>query len=133
MNLGAQFFVRRHVNDAISWRMSFGTGNIEGVDNEAFDVFSANRTASFDGNFINGDFLIEYHFLNYRNDKLEQYRTPYVFIGAGLYSFNGDSSIDGGITTASYSTGVKFRLPVGVGIKYRFNRRWIFRTLYSSR
>lgn len=124
-NIGGQFFVRRHVNDAISWRMSFGAGSIEGVDNEAFDVFSANRTASFDGNFINGDFLIEYHFLDYRNDKLEQYWTPYIFLGAGLYSFSGNSSIDGGITTASYSTGLKFRLPVGVGIKYRFNRRWI--------
>ena len=80
MKLGGQFFVRKHINDGVSIRMSAGGGQLEGLDNEAFDVFSANRSASFDGRFINADFLVEYNFLDYRNDKLQQYWTPYVFL-----------------------------------------------------
>lgn len=123
--LGAQFFVRKHINDGVSFRMSLGGGGLEGTDNEAFDVFSAKRKASFKANFINADVLMEYHFLQYRNDKLQQFWTPYVFFGLGFYSLNGQSSIDGGITSSSYNTGINIRIPVGLGIKYRFNRRWI--------
>jgi hypothetical protein len=124
-NLGGQFFIRRHINDAVSWRLSFGVGSIEGTDDQAFDVFSANRIASFDANFVNSDFLFEYHFLDYRNDRLEQFWTPYVFFGAGLYNLYGEAQIDGLGTSTSYVNGLKLRLPVGVGIKYRFNKRWI--------
>lgn len=118
--LGGQFFVRKHINDGVSIRMSAGGGQLQGADDEAFDVFSANRSASFDGRFINADFLIEYHFLDYRNERLQQFWTPYVFFGLGLYRMQGDDNFGN-----SLDTGAKFRLPVGVGLKYRFNRRWI--------
>lgn len=120
MRIGGQFFVRKHLNEGISLRMSAGGGQLQGADDEAFDVFSANRSASFNGRFINADFLVEYHFLDYRNDKLQQYWTPYVFFGLGLYSMQGDDNFN-----QRLDTGAKFRLPVGVGIKYRFNKRWI--------
>lgn len=120
MKLGGQFFVRKHINDGVSIRMSVGGGRIEGADDEAFDVFSANRSASFDGRFINADFLVEYHFLDYRNEKLQQNWTPYVFFGLGLYRMQGSDNFG-----SRLDSGAKFRLPVGVGFKYRFNRRWI--------
>lgn len=123
--IGGQFFVRKHINDGVSFRFSVGGGSLEGIDNEAFDVFSANRTASFNASFVNADILMEYHFLQYRNERLEQFWSPYVFFGLGFYSLNGKSSIDGGVTSTSYNTGLNVRLPVGIGIKYRFNRRWI--------
>mgnify|MGYP001025001918 CR=1 FL=1 len=120
VKLGGQFFVRQHLNDGVSIRMSAGGGRLQGLDDEAFDVFSANRAASFDGRFINADFLVEYHFLNYRNEKLQQNWTPYLFLGLGLYRMQGSDNFN-----ARVDTGAKFRLPVGVGIKYRFNKRWI--------
>jgi opacity protein-like surface antigen len=120
VTLGGQFFVRKHINSGVSLRMSAGGGRLEGIDNEAFDVFSANRSASFDGRFINADFLVEYNFLDYRNDKLQQYWTPYVFFGLGLYRMQGSDGFGNRL-----DSGAKFRLPVGVGIKYRFNNRWV--------
>lgn len=118
--LGGQLFIRRHINDGLSYRISAGIGSIKGADDEAFDVFSANRRASFEGSFFLTDFLLEYHFLDYRNEKLQQNWTPYVFIGAGLYRMEGqDQSFN------SYETGIKMRIPVGVGVKFRLDRRWI--------
>ena len=126
-SLGGQFFVRRNLNDALSYRVSLGAGKLSAVDDEAFDIFSANRSASFEGSFINSDFLLEYHFLNYRNDRLEQFWTPYVFFGLGLYRMQGDDGFSN-----EYNTGIKFRVPVGVGIKYRFNKRWILAVSTSA-
>ncbi len=117
--LGAQFFWRKHLNDAFSIRLSAGVGKLKGQDDQAFDVFSANRSASFESSFQNVDFHFEYHFLDYRNEKLQQYWTPYLLFGFGLYNMDGEDNFGN-----SYDTGISFRLPVGVGIKYRLDRRW---------
>lgn len=119
-SLGGQFFIRKHVNEGISFRISAGGGSLKGADDEAFDVFSANRRASFEGNFVNADLLMEYHFLDYRNEKLEQYWTPYVFFGLGVYRFSGRDHLFN-----SYNTKANLRVPVGVGIKLRLDRRWV--------
>ncbi|PIQ48941.1 MAG: hypothetical protein COW03_07680 [Cytophagales bacterium CG12_big_fil_rev_8_21_14_0_65_40_12] len=125
--LGAQFFVRKHINDGLSTRISAGLGKLKGVDNEAFDVFSANRKASFEGNFINIDFLFEYHFLDYRNEKLQQYWTPYLLFGAGVYRLQGTDGLG-----ASYESGLNLRLPVGFGAKYMIDRRWTLAASVSA-
>lgn len=118
--LGGQFFIRKHINEGVSYRISAGVGKIKGADDEAFDVFSANRAASFDGSFLMTDLLLEYHFLNYRNDKLQQFWSPYVFFGAGLYRMEGQDQ-----DFNNYDTGMNFRIPVGVGVKLRLDRRWV--------
>lgn len=118
-SIGAQFFIRKHVDQGLSTRWSLGVGSLKGNDDEAFDVFSANRRASFDGSFFNTDLLFEYHFLDYRNEKLQQYWTPYLLFGVGLYRFEGTDNFG-----TSYNSGINLRLPVGIGIKYRLDRRW---------
>jgi len=116
---GAQFFVRRHVDQALSLRWSLGVGSLKGADDEAFDVFSANRRASFKGNFMNADLLFEYHFLDYRDEKNQQYWTPYILFGLGVYRFEGEDNFG-----ESYDSSVNLRFPVGIGIKYQLNKRW---------
>ena len=118
--IGGQLFYRQHLNDAFSFRVGVGTGKLKGKDDEAFDVFAANRSASFSGNMIHADFLFEYHFLDYRNPKLQQRWSPYLLFGAGVYRINGT---DGDSET--YHPGLKFKLPVGFGIKYSVDRRWV--------
>lgn len=125
--LGGQFFIRKHINEGVSYRISAGIGKIKGADDEAFDVFSANRRASFDGSFLMTDLLLEYHFLNYRNEKLEQFWTPYVFFGAGLYRLEGQDQ-----DFNSYNTGMNLRVPVGVGVKLRLDRRWVLGVATSA-
>ncbi|OEK02539.1 hypothetical protein BFP97_13850 [Roseivirga sp. 4D4] len=118
-SLGGQFFIRKHIDDGLSIRFSVGAGQLEGADDEAFDVFSANRRASFQGDFVNTDMLFEYHFLDYRNPKLDQYWTPYILFGIGAYRFEGQDQLSN-----VYSSGLKLRIPVGVGIKVKLDRRW---------
>lgn len=118
-SIGAQFFVRKHIDQALSTRWSLGVGSLKGADDEAFDVFSANRRASFSGNFFNVDLQFEYHFLDYRNEKLQQHWTPYLLFGAGLYRFEGTDNFG-----REYSSGINLRIPVGFGIKYRIDKRW---------
>jgi len=118
-SLGGQFFIRKHVDDGLSVRFSIGAGQLEGADDEAFDVFSANRRASFQGDFFNTDMLFEYHFLDYRNPKLDQSWTPYLLFGVGVYQFEGQDQLSN-----VYSSGIRFRMPVGVGIKLKIDRRW---------
>ncbi|WP_421987366.1 DUF6089 family protein [Roseivirga sp.] len=118
--LGGQLFFRKHINDGVSLRFSVGRGTLKGADNEAFDVFSANRRASFSSRFVNTDMILEYNFLDYRNEKLDQHWTPYLFFGLGAYRLQGDDQLGN-----NYNSGVQFKVPVGIGIKVKLNRRWI--------
>ena len=117
--LGMQAFYRKHLNNGFSTRLSGGYGKLKGKDVETFDVFSANRQAAFEGNFFNVDLIWEYHFLDYREEKLQQFWTPYILFGVGLYKFSGEDELG-----QSYDAGINLRLPVGIGIKYRIDRRW---------
>lgn len=119
-SLGTQFFLRKHKSEALSIRLSAGFGKLKGEDNQAFDVFSANRSASFEGNYQNVDFQLEYHFLDYRNEKYQQRWTPYLLFGFGVYNLSGTDNFG-----TSYDTGMTAHIPIGVGIKYRLNRRWV--------
>jgi hypothetical protein len=119
-SFGAQFFYRKHLSEAFSTRLGVGFGGLKGEDDQAFDVFSAKRAASFKSNFQNADLLFEYHFLDFRNEKMQQRWTPYLFFGLGVYRSSGED--DSGNT---YKTGVKMRIPIGMGIKYILNRRFI--------
>ncbi|MGW8122519.1 type IX secretion system protein PorG [Roseivirga echinicomitans] len=121
-SLGAQVFVKKHLNRGFNTRISAGFGKLKGVDDEAFDVFSANRKASFKGSFFNVDFLWEYNFLDYRDERLQQFWTPYILFGVGAYKYSGESDQNG--VSTSYDSGVNLRLPIGIGLKYRIDRRW---------
>lgn len=124
---GAQIFMRKNLNDAFSTRLSVGFGKLQGADDQAFDVFAANRRAAFLGDFTNVDFLFEYHFLDFRNEKLQQYWTPYLFFGIGAYRLKGTDGFGN-----EYNTGVNVRFPVGAGIKYRLDRRWIIGASFAA-
>jgi uncharacterized protein DUF6089 len=119
-SFGTQFFYRKHLNDAFSTRLGVGFGSLKGEDNEAFDVFSANRSASFKSNFQNLDVLFEYHFLDFRNEKMQQRWTPYLSFGLGIYRSSGEDNFGN-----AYDTGVNLRIPIGMGIKYILNKRLI--------
>ena len=119
-SLGGQFFIRKHVDDGLSIRLSLGVGSVKGADDDNFDIFSANRRAAFEGDVINTDFLFEYHFLNYRDPRSDIKWTPYILLGAGLYQFSGTDQ-----DFSTYNTGLNFRVPVGVGLKFKLDRRWV--------
>jgi len=118
--IGAQFFLRKHMNEAFSVRLGVGLGKLKGEDDQAFDVFSANRMASFESSFQNLDLLLEYHFLDFRNEKLQQRWTPYLLFGLGIYRSNGEDNLGN-----AYDTGLNMKIPIGMGIKYILNRRLI--------
>ena len=120
-SFGSRAFAREHINEGLSLRFSLGTGRVKGTDDQTFDVFSANRKAAFKAVFITSDLLFEYHFLDYRNEKIRQFWTPYLIFGLGVYNLWGQDHLSN-----DYTTSIRIRIPVGVGIKVRLNRRWTF-------
>jgi hypothetical protein len=61
---------------------------------------------------------MEYHFLNWRDDKRPMRYTPYLFLGMGLFGISGNDS-----KTAEYSN-IQGAIPFGGGFKYILNPKW---------
>lgn len=87
------------------WEIKFeGTGWKSGVG-EVNGVYRATP-------FGQGAVMAEYNFYNYGGTPYEAYSsnvTPYLFWGLGFMAFKG---------------GVSASMPFGIGVKYRFGKRW---------
>jgi hypothetical protein len=82
------------------------------------DAFAGQRNASFDLFMFEASTVMEYHFLNWRDEKRFLRFTPYLFAGFGLFGFSGNET-----KTAEYSN-VQGSIPFGGGVKYILNPKW---------
>lgn len=116
---GMSLFYRRNIDDAISIRAGFTGGWLYGDDNVPFDALAQARDTSFSKGVVELSSVMEYHFLNYKeNPKILRW-TPYFFLGAGVAFFGqGDEE-----QTEEYSN-VQFVVPFGVGFKYIIDPKW---------
>lgn len=118
---GATFFYRNNLDEAISLRVSLTGGVLNGDDTPAFDALAVQRDASFSRGLLEISPVIEYHFLNHRENIQILNWTPYFFIGGGITFFGRTQAQDDNDT--DYSN-LQLVLPFGLGFKYILDRRW---------
>ncbi len=114
----ATVFYRSNLSRVISFRVSLTGGKIGASDKRPIDAHAAARKASFNLSLLELSTVMEYHFLNWHNDKKIMRFTPYLFAGLGLFTISGNKT-----KSAEYSN-VQTTIPFGVGFKYILNPKW---------
>jgi hypothetical protein len=115
----ATVFYRSNLSKVISFRVAMTGGKIGAKDNRRpIDGFTAERNASFNIFLLEASTVMEYHFLNWRDEKRMLRFTPYLFAGLGLFGISGHQN-----KQESYSN-VQATIPFGTGIKYIINPKW---------
>jgi hypothetical protein len=71
--------------------------------------------------------VMEYHFLNWRDNRHMIRFSPYLFGGLGLFGMTGNKS-----KPEEYSN-IQGALPFGVGFKYIYNPKWYFSLEFGPR
>jgi len=113
----ATVFFRSNLSKVVSFRASITAGKL-GASEKPIDAAANLRDASFDIFLFEGALGMEYHFLNWRDDKRPMRYTPYLFAGLGLFGVSGNES-----KPAEYSN-IQGAIPFGAGFKYILNPQW---------
>lgn len=121
---GAMFY-RANLSDELALRFQVAGGVIAGNDNNPIDALAGNRARSFSTIVFEVTGSFEYHFMDFKTVSSAHRWSPYLSVGVGLLNLasgggNGYSSIQPIV-------------PLGVGIKYVLNPRWILGTEIGTR
>lgn len=115
---GGLLFYRRNFNDYLSARISLSGGGLFGDDMPPYDPLAQQRDTAFSIPVVELAGVIEYYFLDYKENPNLLRWSPYFFIGAGVSFFGPHEQ-----TTANYSS-VQPVIPFGVGFRYLINPAW---------
>lgn len=124
----ATIFYRSNLSKVVSFRAGLTAGQLSANDErKPIDAFAQQRNASFDLFLFEASTVMEYHFLNWRDDKFTVRFTPYVFGGLGLFGISGNEN-----KNAEYSN-VQLAVPFGLGVKYVVNPKWYLALEFGMR
>ncbi len=111
-------FYRSNLSQVVSLRAGITAGGIGASDKRPIDAFAGQRDASFSIFLMEASAVMEYHFMNWRNDKHILRFTPYLFGGLALFGISGTQN-----KPSEYSN-VQGAIPFGLGMKYILNPKW---------
>lgn len=123
----ATLFYRSNVSKVVSLRAALTGGNIAASDARPIDAFAERRDASFSLFFMEASTVMEYHFMNWRDDKHIMRFTPYLFGGLAIFGMSGNQ-----IKASEYSN-VQGAIPFGLGMKYILNPKWYLALEFGAR
>lgn len=123
----ATVFYRANLSRVVSFRTSITAGQLAASDNRPIDAFAAERNASFDIFLFEAATTLEYHFLDWRDEKFFMRFSPYVFGGFGLFGISGNTQ-----KPAEYSN-VQAAIPFGMGVKYIVNPKYYLSLEFGMR
>jgi hypothetical protein len=124
----ATVFYRSNLSKVISFRAGLTAGQLSANDErKPIDAFAQQRNASFDLFLFEASTVMEYHFLDWRDEKFTVRFTPYVFGGLGLFGISGNEN-----KNAEYSN-VQLAIPFGLGIKYILNPKYYLSLEFGMR
>lgn len=111
-------FYRSNLSQVVSMRAAITGGGIGASDKRPIDAFAEQRDASFSIFLMEASAVMEYHFMNWRDDKHILRFTPYLFGGLALFGISGTQN-----KPSEYSN-VQGAIPFGLGMKYILNPKW---------
>ena len=114
----ATVFYRSNASQVVSIRAALTGGNIAATDRRPIDAFAEQRDASFSLFLMEASTVMEYHFMNWRDDKHIMRFTPYLFGGLAIFGITGNQN-----KPSEYSN-VQGAIPFGLGAKYILNPKW---------
>src|SRR5688572_14882893 len=120
-------FYRSNLSKVVSFRVAITAGKIGATDKRPVDAFAEQRNASFNLFLMELSTVMEYHFLNWRDNKHMLRFSPYLFGGLGLFGMTGNRS-----KPEEYSN-VQGSIPFGLGVKYIYNPKWYFSLEFGPR
>jgi hypothetical protein len=123
----ATVFYRSNLSKVVSFRVALTGGKIGASDKRPVDAFATQRNASFNLFLMELSAVMEYHFLNWRDNRHMIRFSPYLFGGLGLFGMTGNKS-----KPEEYSN-IQGALPFGVGFKYIYNPKWYFSLEFGPR
>lgn len=123
----ATVFYRANLSQVVSLRAALTGGGVGASDKRPIDAFAEQRDASFSLFLIEASTVMEYHFMNWRDDKHIMRYTPYLFGGLGIFGISGT-----GNKPSEYSN-VQGAIPFGLGIKYILNPKWYLSLEFGAR
>jgi len=113
-------FVRRNLNDFVSFKFGVAGGKITASDaTDPIDAFAAQRNSSFSISLFEFSMMVEYHFLNFKSGSPQERWSPYFTGGVALAAISGNQ--DKPRPYSSFQPSV----PLGLGMKYIINPKWI--------
>lgn len=123
----ATVFYRSNLSKVVSLRAALTGGNLAASDRRPIDAFAEQRDASFSLFLMEASTVMEYHFMNWRDDKHIVRFTPYLFAGLGIFGISGTQN-----KPSEYSN-VQGAIPFGVGMKYILNPKWYVSLEFGAR
>ena len=120
-------FLRQNISEPVSFRYSLTGGWLTGSDVEPIDPFAARRDYDFSVGLIELSAVMEYHFFDYRSEKSLIDWSPYLFLGAGVFTILGHDE-----TNEDYSN-TQLAFPMGLGIKHILGKRFIIGAEFGAR
>lgn len=120
-------FYRSNLSKVISFRAALTGGNIGASDKRPIHAFAERRDAAFSLFLMEASTVMEYHFMNWRDDKHFMRYTPYLFAGLGIFGISGTQN-----KPSQYSN-VQGAIPFGLGIKYILNPKWYIGLEFGAR
>ena len=82
-------FYRANLSQVVSMRAGITGGGLGASDERPVDAFAEKRDASFNLFLMEASTVMEYHFMNWRDDKHILRFTPYLFGGLGIFGISG--------------------------------------------
>lgn len=114
----ATVFYRANLSQVVSMRAALTGGGLGASDKRPIDAFAERRDASFSIFLMEASTVMEYHFMNWRDDKHIMRFTPYLFGGLAIFGISGAEN------KASEYSNVQGAIPFGLGMKYILNPKW---------
>lgn len=124
---GGQVFLRHNPGKAISLTYSFMLGRFASSDKNSNDVFARQRGFSFSTRFVEASAVVEYNFLDYRDEQNRTAFSPYLFGGLSLFRFEPKQNFRPAYDL--YQIGI----PFGVGMKYVLGGNWNLGLAFGAR
>jgi hypothetical protein len=123
----ATVFYRANLSQVVSMRAAITGGGLGASDKRPIDAFAEKRNASFNLFLMEASTVMEYHFMNWRDDKHILRFTPYLFAGLGIFGISGTQN-----KPSEYSN-VQAAIPFGLGFKYILNPKWYVALEFGAR